>query len=103
MPLGFPPMSPAEVYEAAARLPRVPLAHLPTPLDDAPRFSKAIGDVRVVMKRDDCTGLLLGGNKARHNEFLLGDALDLGCDMVVWGACVRSNNCAQAAAGVANA
>ena len=50
MPLGFPPMSPGEVYEAAARLPRVPLAHLPTPLDDAPRFSKAIGDVLPALK-----------------------------------------------------
>jgi 1-aminocyclopropane-1-carboxylate deaminase/D-cysteine desulfhydrase-like pyridoxal-dependent ACC family enzyme len=101
MPLGFPSMSPAEVYEAAARLPRVPLAHLPTPLDEAPRFSKAIGDVNVVIKRDDCTGLLLGGNKARHNEFLMGDALDLGCDMVVWGAGVQSNNCRQTAAACA--
>lgn len=101
MPLGFPPMSPAEVVEAANRLPRVPLAHLPTPLDDAPRFSKTIGDVNVVIKRDDCTGLLLGGNKARHNEFVMGDALDLDCDMVVWGAGVQSNNCRQTAAACA--
>ncbi len=101
MPLGFPPMSPGEVYEAANRLPRVSLAHLPTPLDAAPRFSKAIGDVNVFIKRDDCTGLLLGGNKARHNEFLFGDALDQGCDMFVWGAGVQSNNCRQTAAACA--
>jgi 1-aminocyclopropane-1-carboxylate deaminase/D-cysteine desulfhydrase-like pyridoxal-dependent ACC family enzyme len=101
MPLGFPPMSPGEVYEAAGRLPRVWLAHLPTPLDDVPRFSKAIGDVRVVIKRDDCTGLLFGGNKARHNEFLFGDALEQGCDMFVWGAGVQSNNCRQTAAACA--
>lgn len=53
------------------------------------------------IKRDDCTGLLLGGNKARHNEFLLGDAVDRGCDMLVWGAGVQSNNCRQTAAGCA--
>jgi 1-aminocyclopropane-1-carboxylate deaminase/D-cysteine desulfhydrase-like pyridoxal-dependent ACC family enzyme len=57
--------------------------------------------VRVFVKRDDCTGLLLGGNKARHNEFLLGDAVDQGSDVVVWGAGVQSNNCRQTAAGCA--
>ena len=83
-------------------LPRVRLAHLPTPLEEAPRFAAQIGGgVRVFVKRDDCTGLLLGGNKARHNEFLLGDAVDQGCDMVVWGAGVQSNNCRQTAAGCA--
>lgn len=97
-----PTLTPAEVRAAAAKLPRVSLAHLPTPFEEAPRFSKAIGGgVRVFVKRDDCTGLLLGGNKARHNEFLLGDAVDQGCDMLVWGAGVQSNNCRQTAAGCA--
>ena len=84
------------------RLPRVRLAHLPTPLEEAPRFgAKLGGGVRVFVKRDDCTGLLLGGNKARHNEFLLGDALAEGADTIVWGASVQSNNCRQTAAGCA--
>lgn len=96
------PLSPADVFAAADRLPRVRLAHLPTPLEEAPRFAAAVGGgVRVFVKRDDCTGLLLGGNKARHNEFLLGDAMARGCDMVVWGAGVQSNNCRQTAAGCA--
>lgn len=96
------PLTPVEVFAAADRLPRVRLAHLPTPLEEVPRFAAAIGgDVRVFIKRDDCTGLLLGGNKARHNEFLLGDAVDQGCDLVVWGAGVQSNNCRQTAAGCA--
>ncbi|MDB5309656.1 MAG: cuyA [Gemmataceae bacterium] len=95
-------LTPAEIRAAAAQLPRVPLAHLPTPLEEVPRFAERIGGgVRVFVKRDDCTGLLLGGNKARHNEFLLGDAVDQGCDMVVWGAGVQSNNCRQTAAGCA--
>jgi 1-aminocyclopropane-1-carboxylate deaminase/D-cysteine desulfhydrase-like pyridoxal-dependent ACC family enzyme len=97
-----PKLSPAEVRAAADRLPRVKLAHLPTPLEEAPRFAERLGGgVRIFIKRDDCTGLLLGGNKARHNEFLLGDAVDLGCDMLVWGAGVQSNNCRQTAAGCA--
>ncbi|QEL13739.1 1-aminocyclopropane-1-carboxylate deaminase/D-cysteine desulfhydrase [Limnoglobus roseus] len=93
--------TPTELLAVIDRLPRAKLAHLPTPLEEAPRFAGAIGDARVFLKRDDCTGLLLGGNKARHNEFLLGDALDQGCDMVVWGAGVQSNNCRQTAAGCA--
>jgi len=84
-----------------ARLPRVDLAHLPTPLEEVPRFAEQVGPVRIFIKRDDCTGLLLGGNKARHNEFLLADALYQGCDMLVWGAGVQSNNCRQTAAGCA--
>jgi 1-aminocyclopropane-1-carboxylate deaminase/D-cysteine desulfhydrase-like pyridoxal-dependent ACC family enzyme len=93
---------PADLLAAADRLPRARLAHLPTPLEEAPRFSAAVGGgVRVFVKRDDCTGLLLGGNKARHNEFLLGDAVAQGCDLVVWGAGVQSNNCRQTAAGCA--
>jgi len=94
--------TPAEVFAAANRLPRIRLAHLPTPLEEAPRFAAWLGcGVRVFIKRDDCTGLLLGGNKARHNEFLMGDALDLNSDVVVWGAGVQSNNCRQTAAACA--
>ena len=94
--------TPTSLFRAAERLPRVRLAHLPTPLEELPRFAAAIGGgVRVFIKRDDCSGLLLGGNKARHNEFLLGDAVEQGCDLVVWGAGVQSNNCRQTAAACA--
>ena len=100
--MSLPVLTPAELRGRVDRVPRVRLAHLPTPLDDAPHFSREIGGgVRVLIKRDDCTGLLMGGNKARHNEFLLGDAVDRGCDLVVWGAGVQSNNCRQTAAGCA--
>src|ERR1051325_5949008 len=102
--------------KAAARLPRVPLAHLPTPLEEARRFAKMLpltpnpslalgagrGEAgpgpRVFIKRDDCTGMLMGGNKTRHNEFLLGEALRANADCLVWGAGVQSNNCRQTAA-----
>ncbi|MDY3551100.1 pyridoxal-phosphate dependent enzyme [Gemmata sp. JC717] len=97
-----PTLSPAEVRAAVAKLPRVRLAHLPTPLEELHRFSAALGGaVRVFIKRDDCTGLVLGGNKARHNEFLFGDALASGADMFVWGALVQSNNCRTTAAACA--
>jgi 1-aminocyclopropane-1-carboxylate deaminase/D-cysteine desulfhydrase-like pyridoxal-dependent ACC family enzyme len=85
------------------RVPRYSLAHLPTPLEPLPRFSRALGGPQIFIKRDDCTGLAFGGNKARHNEFLLGAALEQGADMFVWGAGVQSNNCRQTAAACAKA
>src|SRR5438093_13438668 len=97
--MALPRLSPAAVRAAADRLPRVRLAHPATPLEELPRFSAKLGGgVRVFVKRDDCTGLVLGGNKARHNEFLFGDALDIGADLFVWGALVQSNNCRTTAA-----
>jgi 1-aminocyclopropane-1-carboxylate deaminase/D-cysteine desulfhydrase-like pyridoxal-dependent ACC family enzyme len=77
------------------------LGHFPTPLEHAPRLSEAIGGPPIYIKRDDCTGLAFGGNKTRHNEFLLGHALSLGADLLVWGAGVQSNNCRQTAAACA--
>jgi L-cysteate sulfo-lyase len=94
-------ISPAQLVAASWKLPRHPLAHLPTPLEEVPRFAMDLNGVRVFIKRDDCTGLLLGGNKARHNEFLMGDAVAQGADVVVWGAGVQSNNCRQTAAACA--
>lgn len=91
----------AQLDELLGRLPRVRLAHLPTPLEFLPRFSAAVGGPRIWIKRDDCTGLAFGGNKARHNELILADALRKGADTVVWGAGVQSNNCRQTAAACA--
>src|SRR5215468_1626336 len=96
--MSVPVLSPQDVRRALSALPRLNLAHLPTPLDEVPRFAADIGVGRVLIKRDDCTGVLFGGNKTRHNEFLLADALRQGCDMVVWGAGIQSNNCRQTAA-----
>lgn len=92
-----------ELRQKIAALPRFPLCHNPTPLEFLPRFSQRIGGPRIYIKRDDCTGLACGGNKARHNEFLIGDALNQGADIVVWGAGVQSNNCRQTAAACAKA
>src|SRR5262245_23839479 len=92
------PLSIDALRQAAARLPRARLAHLPTPLEDAPRLSKKLGGPRLLIKRDDCTGMLMGGNKTRHNEFLLAEALEQKAEVLVWGAGVQSNNCRQTVA-----
>lgn len=94
-------LTPDTLRTALARLPRVPLAHLPTPLEPLPRLSAALGGVELWIKRDDCTGLALGGNKTRQLEFTLGEALHLGADCVVQGAGSQSNHCRQAAAACA--
>ena len=81
-------------------LPRTPLAVLPTPLLSAPRLSEAVG-VGVWVKRDDLTGLLLGGNKARKLEFLCGEALARGADTLVTGGGAGSNHVQLTAAAAA--
>jgi len=55
-------------------LPRQCLAHLPTPLEAAPRLGAALGLAGMWVKRDDCTGLALGGAKVRALEYYLADA-----------------------------
>ena len=80
------------------RLPRVNLAKLPTPLEEAPRLSEALAGPRIFLKRDDLTGLALGGNKTRMFEFTLGEALQKGATTVIAGAGVQSNYCRQLAA-----
>lgn len=88
----------SELREALERVPRFPLGHLPTPLEPMRNLSRDLGGPTIWIKRDDCTGLAFGGNKTRHNEYLMGDALAAGADIFVWGAGVQSNNCRQTVA-----
>lgn len=84
-----------------SRFPRVPLAHLPTPLEFLPRLSKHLGGPNIHVKRDDCTGLATGGNKTRKLEFLMADALDKGATAIVTQGAVQSNHARQTAAAAA--
>jgi D-cysteine desulfhydrase len=68
----------------------VDLVLAPTPLHPAPRLSRELG-APVLFKRDDLTGVGLGGNKLRGLEFLIADALAQGCDSLVTGAGPQSN------------
>jgi D-cysteine desulfhydrase family pyridoxal phosphate-dependent enzyme len=83
------------------RLPRVRLAQLPTPLHEMPRLSRVLGGPRLYIKRDDQTGLALGGNKTRKLEFSLGEALRQGADTLVTLGAVQSNHARQTAAAAA--
>ncbi len=78
--------------------PKFPLAHLPTPLEPLDRLSEALGGPRIFIKRDDCTGLALGGNKTRKLEYLIADALKAGADTVITAGGLQSNHVRQTAA-----
>lgn len=84
---------------------RAPLAILPTPLEDLPRLSQELqrhGPApSILIKRDDCTGLAGGGNKARKLEYLVGDALLQGADTLVTLGAIQSNHARQTAAAAA--
>lgn len=86
---------------ALRRLPRLTLAHLPTPMEPMPRLGAELGLRSLWVKRDDCTGLGLGGNKIRKLEFDLAAAVEQGADCVVCGGVVQSNVARQVAAACA--
>jgi D-cysteine desulfhydrase family pyridoxal phosphate-dependent enzyme len=86
----------------ASRFERLPLAHLPTPLEEAEALSAELGGPGILIKRDDQTGLATGGNKARKLEYIFPDALSKGADVVItWGG-LQSNWCRQTAAAAAS-
>jgi len=89
------PFSRAALEARIAALPRTRLACLPTPLEDCPNLTRALGGPRILVKRDDMTGLAFGGNKARQLEFLFPRILASGCDTIVAGAYTQSNWCRQ--------
>lgn len=81
-----------------AALPRARLGRFPTPLEPAPRLGDALGGAAIWIKREDLSGLALGGNKTRQLEFLLGDAQAEGVQAVVTTAAAQSNFCRTCAA-----
>lgn len=81
-----------------SRFPRVQLAHLPTPLEPMDRLSAELGGPRLWVKRDDATGLGMGGNKTRKLEFLMADGIAQGADVVITQGALQSNHVRQTAA-----
>ncbi|MHB0897781.1 MAG: D-cysteine desulfhydrase family protein [Spirochaetales bacterium] len=83
------------------KVPRIRFAHLPTPIEELKRLSTELGGPRIYVKRDDATGLALGGNKTRKLEFLVADALAQGAKTLVTAGAAQSNHCRQTAAAAA--
>lgn len=80
------------LLDAISRFPRVPLAMLPTPLVEASRLSSALEGPSIWLKREDLSGLGLGGSKYRILEFTLGNALANGADVVIASGMAQSNH-----------
>jgi D-cysteine desulfhydrase family pyridoxal phosphate-dependent enzyme len=79
-------------------IPRIRIAHLPTPVESMPRLSAALGGPRLLVKRDDQTGLAMGGNKTRKLEFALAEAQAHGARTLITTGAAQSNHCRQTAA-----
>jgi len=88
------PLSAAQIRQRYVdrAVPRVPLALLPTPLHEAPHLAGELGIGRLLIKRDDLTGLAFGGNKARNLEFRLAEAVAQQADVFIAGLEAQSNS-----------
>lgn len=74
------------------KFPSVSLSHTPTALEKMNNLSAELCGPELWIKRDDCTGLAMGGNKARQLEFYLGQALEQGADTLLTTGAVQSNH-----------
>ncbi|MGZ6346335.1 MAG: D-cysteine desulfhydrase family protein [Anaerolineales bacterium] len=81
--------------------PRLKFAHLPTPIEPLPRLTNFLGGPRLLVKRDDQTGLAFGGNKTRKLEFLVAEAQAQKADTLLSAGALQSNHCRQTAAAAA--
>jgi D-cysteine desulfhydrase family pyridoxal phosphate-dependent enzyme len=79
-------------------IPRIRIAHLPTPIEQLSRLSAHLGGPIILVKRDDLTGLAFGGNKIRKLEFVLAEAVAVGARTLITVGAVQSNHCRQTAA-----
>jgi len=80
--------------------PRLALAYLPTPLQPMERIGRELG-VELWVKRDDCTGAEVSGNKIRKLEYVLAEARAQGADTVLTCGGVQSNHCRATALAAA--
>ncbi len=90
-----------ELLRSLNSRPKADLALLPTPLHRLDNFARELKLPELWVKRDDLTGLEGGGNKTRKLEFLVGDAIASGCDMLVTAGAIQSNHTRQTAAAAA--
>lgn len=87
---------------ALLRLPRHPLAHYPTPVEEMSRLREALpGAPRLLVKRDDAISFGFGGNKVRKIEMVAARAQLDGADTLITTGGVQSNHCRVTAAAAA--
>lgn len=95
----------ATALAALMSWPRVPLATLPTPVEELTRLPRALGAAnppRILIKRDDLLSFGCGGNKVRKVQTMLAQARAAGADTIITCGGVQSNHArVTAAAGAA--
>ena len=83
------------------QFPRARLAIVPTPIEPMPNLSKVLAGPNLFVKRDDLTGLAMGGNKARQIEFYFGDAISQKATIILTTGAIQSNFVRSVAAAAA--
>ena len=102
MPLE-PRIRPEQIRANIEAIPRIRWSHTPTPLEEWTALRRKLGGPRLLVKRDDTTGLAYGGNKVRHFEFVLAHVLAQGCDTLIVINNFHSNHARVAAAACVKA
>ena len=92
-----------DLLDRLRQYPQAALALLPTPIHPLQNLGSRLGGPDLWIKRDDLTGLEGGGNKTRKLEYLVGDAIASGADMLVTVGAIQSNHTRQTAAAAAKA
>jgi L-cysteate sulfo-lyase len=73
------------------QLDRVGIGNFPTPFESMPRLSEELGGARLYVKREDMSGLAMGGNKTRVLDYLLVQARQMKADAVITTCGIQSN------------
>jgi D-cysteine desulfhydrase family pyridoxal phosphate-dependent enzyme len=81
-----------EVFMQIGHVPRVHLGAFPTPLQPLRNLTKLLGGPELFIKRDDMTGLGLGGNKLRKLEYALAEARQRGATALITTGATQSNH-----------
>lgn len=82
---------------------RLGYAQVSTPIERMERLGRALGGANLYVKRDDCTGVGLGGNKCRKLDYLVADAVQRGAETLLTVGGIQSNHVRQTAAFAARA
>jgi len=98
-----PRISAEQIRANIDAIPRIRWSHTPTPLEEWTALRQKLGGPRLLVKRDDTTGLAYGGNKVRHFEFVLAHVLAQGCDTLIIINNFHSNHARVAAAACVKA
>lgn len=96
-------MTPDALRAALARVPALPFAPAPTPVDPLARLSALLGGgPRLFIKRDDAIPFGFGGNKVRKLSFVAARARADGADTLITAGGIQSNHARATASAAAS-